>query len=45
MKGGLFSRGAVLPLSAMALLPFAVVGLSQLPFDDVLSLVKKLLLL
>lgn len=45
MKGGLFSRSAVLPLSAMALLPFAVVGLSQLPFDDVLSLVKKLLLL
>ncbi|MCV3739040.1 hypothetical protein OCK02_22970 [Rhizobium sp. TRM96647] len=45
LKGGLLSRTAVLPLSAMALLPFAVVGLTQISFEDVLSLVKKLLLL
>lgn len=45
LKVGLLSRGAVLPLSAMALLPFAVVGITQIPFEDVLSLVKKLLLL
>lgn len=45
LKGGLLSRSAVLPLSAMALLPFAFVGLTQISFEDVLSLVKKLLLL
>lgn len=45
LSPGLLSRGAVLPLSAMALLPFAIVGITQIPFDDVLSLVKKLLLL
>lgn len=45
LSPGLLSRGAVLPLSAMALLPFAVVGITQIPFDDVLSLVKKLLVL
>ncbi|MDF1632994.1 hypothetical protein [Mycoplana sp. MJR14] len=45
LKGGLLSRSAVLPLSAMALLPFAIVGLTQISFEDVLSLVKKLLLL
>jgi hypothetical protein len=45
LSPGLMSRGAVLPLSAMALLPFAVVALTQVPFEEVLSLVKKLLLL
>lgn len=45
LSPGLLSRSAVLPLSAMALLPFAVVALTKIPFDDVLSLVKKLLLL
>lgn len=45
LSPGLLSRTAVLPLSAMALLPFAVVALTQIPFDDVLSLFKKLLLL
>ena len=45
LSPGLLSRSAVLPLSAMALLPFALVGITQIPFDDVLSLVKKLLVL
>jgi len=45
LSPGLLSRGAVLPLAAMALLPFAIVALTQIPFDDVLSLFKKLLLL
>ncbi len=41
----LLNRSALLPVSAAALLPFAIVASSRVPFKDVLSLVKKLLLL
>lgn len=41
----LMSRAAVVPVSAAALVPFALLAATQLPFKEVLSLVKKLLLL
>jgi len=41
----LMSRAAVIPVSAAALVPFALLAATQIPFKDVLSLVKKLLLL
>jgi hypothetical protein len=41
----LLSRSALLPVSAAALLPFVIVASSRVPFKEVLSLVKKLLLL
>jgi hypothetical protein len=41
----LLNRSALLPVSAAALLPFAVLAATKLPFKEVLSLVKKLLLL
>lgn len=41
----LLSRSTLLPVSAAALFPFAVLASTQVPFKDVLSLVKKLLLL
>lgn len=41
----LVNRAAVVPVAAAALIPFAVVGASKLPYKDVLSVLKKLLLL
>ncbi|TBY08159.1 hypothetical protein [Rhizobium laguerreae] len=41
----LINRSAVLPVAAAALLPFAVAGATKLPFKEVLSVLKKLLLL
>jgi hypothetical protein len=41
----LMSRSAVVPVSAAALIPFAALAATQVPFKDVLSVVKKLLLL
>ncbi|MBA8880903.1 hypothetical protein [Phyllobacterium myrsinacearum] len=41
----LVDRSAVVPVAAAALIPFAVAGATKLPFKEVLSLVKKLLLL
>ncbi|MET3649221.1 hypothetical protein [Phyllobacterium ifriqiyense] len=41
----LIDRSAVLPVSVAALLPFALVGVMKLPFKDVISVLKKLLLL
>ncbi|URK87238.1 hypothetical protein LP421_26935 [Rhizobium sp. RCAM05350] len=41
----LMNRAAVVPVSAAALLPFAIVALTRVPFKDVFALVKKLLLL
>ncbi len=41
----LFSRAAVVPVAAAALIPFAVLGAIKLPYKEVLSVLKKLLLL
>jgi hypothetical protein len=41
----LMNRAAVVPVSAAALLPFAIVASTRVPFKDVFALVKKLLLL
>ncbi|MBW9117614.1 hypothetical protein JNB88_28735 [Rhizobium cauense] len=41
----LVSRSAALPVAAAALLPFAVVGVTKLPYKEVFSVLKKLLLL
>jgi hypothetical protein len=41
----LVSRGAILPVAAAAILPFSIVGLQWLPFEEVLSVLKKLLLI
>jgi hypothetical protein len=41
----LLSHAALLPVSAAALLPFAILASTRVPFKEVLSLVKKLLLL
>jgi hypothetical protein len=41
----LLSRSAVLPLSVAALVPFAVLGIEYLPSKEVISVLKKLLLL
>jgi hypothetical protein len=41
----LLSRAAVLPVAAAALAPFAVLGVEYLPYKEVISVVKKLLLL
>ncbi|KQV66318.1 hypothetical protein ASC90_14150 [Rhizobium sp. Root1220] len=41
----LINRSAVLPVAAAALLPFAVVGATRLPYKEVFSVLKKLLLL
>ncbi|KQV30141.1 hypothetical protein ASE23_08535 [Rhizobium sp. Root73] len=41
----LMNRAAVIPVSAAALLPFAIVASTRVPFKDVFDLVKKLLLL
>lgn len=41
----LFNRSALVPVAAAALLPIAAVGATQLPYKDLISIVKKLLLL
>jgi len=41
----LISRAAIVPLAAAALIPFAVAGATRLPYKEVLSVLKKLLLL
>jgi hypothetical protein len=41
----LVSRTAVLPVAAAALIPFAVAGATKLPYKEVFSVLKKLLLL
>ncbi len=41
----LISRDAVVPVAAAALIPFAVAGATRLPYKEVFSVLKKLLLL
>jgi hypothetical protein len=41
----LVSRGAIVPVTAAALLPFSIVGIQCLPHEEVLSDLKKLLLI
>lgn len=41
----LVNRGAIVPVAAAALLPFSIVGLQWLPHEEVLSVLKKLLLI
>ena len=41
----LISRAAVVPVAAAALIPFAVAGATKLPYKEVFSVLKKLLLL
>lgn len=41
----LVQRSALVPVSAAALLPLAAAGMTQLPFKDLLSIVKRFLLL
>ncbi len=39
------SRTAIAPLAGAALVPFALAGATKLPYKEVFSLVKKLLVL
>lgn len=41
----LTNRSAILPVTAAALIPFAITGALWIPFDEVMSALKKLLLL
>lgn len=41
----LISRTAVIPVAAAALIPFAIAGATKLPYKEVFSVLKKLLLL
>ena len=41
----MLDRSALLPLAAAALLPLAAAGATILPYKDLLSILKKLLLL
>jgi hypothetical protein len=41
----LLSRAAVVPVAAAALIPFAIAGATELPYKEVLGVVKKLILL
>ncbi len=41
----LMSRSAIAPLAGAALVPFAIAGATKLPYKEVLTLVKKLLVL
>lgn len=41
----LMSRSAVAPLAAAVLVPFAIAGATKLPYKEVFTLVKKLLVL
>ncbi|WP_243682192.1 hypothetical protein [Sinorhizobium medicae] len=45
LKTVLVSREAVVPVAAAALIPFAVAGATRLPYKEVFSVMKKLLLL
>ncbi len=45
LKTMLISREAVVPVAAAALIPFAVAGATKLPYKEVFSVMKKLLLL
>lgn len=45
LKTVLVSRAAVVPVAAAALIPFAVAGATKLPYKEVFSVMKKLLLL
>ncbi|MDE4552973.1 hypothetical protein [Sinorhizobium meliloti] len=45
LKTVLVSREAVVPVAAAALIPFAVAGATKLPYKEVFSVMKKLLLL
>lgn len=40
----LLSRNSLMPVCASAILPFAIVGMTQLPFKEVFSVLKKILL-
>jgi hypothetical protein len=44
MSANVFSRAAMLPVSAAALLPLLAAGATQLPFKELLKVVKRLLL-
>jgi hypothetical protein len=39
----LLSRAAIVPVSLAALLPFSIVGAQWIPYEEVLSVLKKLL--
>ena len=39
------SRSAVAPLAFAALVPFAIAGATKLPYKEVLTIIKKLLVL
>lgn len=41
----LMSRSAIVPLAGAALVPFAIAGATRLPYKEVITLVKKLLVL
>ena len=41
----LMSRSAIAPLASAALVPFAIAGATKLPYKEVFTLVKKLLVL
>ena len=41
----LMNRSAIAPLAGAALVPFAIAGATKLPYKEVFSLVKKLLVL
>ncbi|MGM3062966.1 hypothetical protein ACS2UW_27080, partial [Bacillus cereus group sp. BC318] len=41
----LLNRSALVPLGAAALLPLAAAGMTKLPYKELFSIVKKLLLL
>jgi hypothetical protein len=41
----LVSRAALIPVAAAAVLPLAAAGLTEFPYKELLSIVKKLLLL
>jgi hypothetical protein len=41
----LFNRSALVPVAAAAILPLAAAGLTMLPYKEILSIAKKLLLL
>ena len=41
----LVSRAAIIPMAAAALIPFAIAGMAWLPFEEVLTVLKKMLLI
>jgi hypothetical protein len=41
----LVNRKTLLPVAAAALIPFAIAGASKLPYKEVFSVLKKLLLI